>query len=173
MILCWGATFLLAPPLIAWLDRSGAAARRPEPAWRLMDRRFCLRHPASDGDPRPPRWRPSLAVLGAQERRAGLASSTTSRGCAGPTHVAGRGLLGQGRWTTARAVPDAAGRPHEPARRSIRRGQAAEAASAGLPFPTSSIRCFDRRRRTARPRAQDRGASGKSEADPRRACAPA
>lgn len=48
MLICWATAFLLAPPLIAWLDRTGGSMRAPHPRVSIMDRvaELVTRHPA-------------------------------------------------------------------------------------------------------------------------------
>ena len=101
MVLAWLTTFVLMPPLIAWLDRvAGASPPRPAPRARrdgAASPTFVSARPAVG------RGRRAAADAGGGPRRSGgsaaTSSSTTSRTCAGATPGASAKATGAGRWT--------------------------------------------------------------------------
>ncbi len=182
MLLCWGATFVLAPSLIAWLDHGKL---RAEPADRAAP---------PHGRAGAPGDRPSAQVRrrrGAADRARGPEDpSLRARPArvrllapAAPRHLErGRGLLGREDGRAARALPDADGSAdRQRGRGTSDRRQAARGGEAPAARRDGRVGADHRRRAAAGSRREARRGRGDPpqddaqaarEAEPRRHQAP-
>ena len=99
MLLAWGTTYLLMPPLLVWLDRGQFA---PKPRWQA--RGLMTRDRARRGGPparvrRWARWSSRCSPPGRCAGSGATSWSTTSRACAGTTPGRRARATGARRWT--------------------------------------------------------------------------